>query len=69
MSVNVYVCYKHVCVYPYVRERDTGRERGRGNLRVLDMDGGEDGHSFLSPVTLDPAGLLSPVSQVSHPYM
>lgn len=43
MSVDVYVCCTHVCVCPYVRERDTGRERGRGNLRVLDMDGGEYG--------------------------
>lgn len=36
---------------------------------MLDMDGGEDGHSFLGPVTLDPAGLLLSVSQVSHLYM
>ena len=58
-----------VCVSLCEGERDREGDRKGGVLRVLDMDGEEDGHSFLSPVTLDPAGLLLSVSPVSHPYM
>lgn len=69
----MYMCVVRMCVCVCVSlcegERDREGDRKRGVLRVLDMDGGEDGHSFLSPVTLDPAGLLLSVSQVSHPYI